>query len=79
MTKQQLENLEELRLNIMELAGDILAIQCFLNCRGDCLEDFGPEICKIYLRRIGDYTDQHTQEIRQIKDLLIIPELNKMY
>ena len=79
MTRQQQENLEELWSNLRELAGDIIAIQNFMNCKGDCMEDFGVEMCRAYLQRMGAYTDQHTQEIREIKDLLLIPELRELY
>ena len=79
MTKQQRENLNELWSTLEELAGDIIAIQNFLECKENCVDNFGREVCSVYLRRIGDYADNHTHDIRQLKDSLVIPALKEIY
>ena len=78
MTGQQREIINEVWRNLEELAGDIIAIQNFLECKTDCIENIGPEICAAYLRRISDYADQHIHELKQLKNLLIIPELRRV-
>ena len=78
MTRVQRENISEIWEELIDLAGDIIALQTFLFCKDECLEQFGGEMCGHYLKRIGDYIDQNTGQIRQIRDILVIPELKQL-
>mgnify|MGYP001057378792 CR=1 FL=1 len=78
MTRKQAENFQELWSNLTDLAGDIIGIQNFLDCKADCIEDFGTDISGAYLRRLKDYIAQHIQEIQKLADILLIPELREI-
>ena len=72
MAMQKMQNIEEciteLNEDLMELAGEVDALQCLL-C-GD-MKPVEEQVRKAFLLRLLDYIHQHTQDIRVLSKYLV--------
>ena len=71
MTEHQRELTEALRTSLDELNGDILALENFCRCLPNDVKHLGSATSVSHLQRIGDYIQQHTEDVRQITSLLL--------
>ncbi len=60
--------LAEIQQNIVDLSGDIIALEAFCRHREVLRLRRG---CSAYLRRLEDHTHQHLSEISQLADVLL--------
>ena len=71
MTEKQTKRLEELRIVLMDMAGDVIALESFLRCQPVCEAHFGRPTSEEWLQRIRDYLKQHMNETQQLTDWLL--------
>ncbi len=64
----QEEQLAALREAVLDLAGDVLALEACLALGGDA---YGQEVWDIWLQRLSDYIHQHLEEASQLSTALV--------
>ena len=64
----QEEQLAALRETVLDLAGDVLALEACLALGGDA---YGREVWDIWLQRLADYIHQHLEETSQLSAALL--------
>ena len=78
MTEKQNDLWEEILENLVDLRGDLLAIETFLKCSEKNILNLEKEIGAVYLRRQLDYINQHTQDIAILTGILIEEALEQI-
>ena len=78
MTEKQNDLWEEILENLVDLRGDLLAIETFLQCNEKNILNLEKEIGAVYLRRQLDYINQHTQDIAILTGILIEEALEQI-
>lgn len=71
MEKGQQVIIEELWDALLELSGDIIALETFCRDGRDCSKHYGTHVCKAYMQRMEDYIRQHLGEIEQMAGYLL--------
>ena len=70
----QKEQLAALREAVLDLAGDVLALEACLALGG---EAYGREVWDIWLQRLADYIHQHLEEASQLSAVLLTGGVSK--
>ena len=70
----QEEQLAALREAVLDLAGDVLALEACLALGGDA---YGREVWDIWLQRLADYIHQHLEEASQLSAALLTGGVSK--
>ena len=78
MTEKQNDLWEEILENLVDLRGDLLAIETFLQCNEKNILNLEKEIGAVYLCRQVDYINQHTQNIAILTGILIEEALEQI-
>lgn len=71
MNMHQTEIIEELRWVMMELSGDVLALELFCLYGKYGVEKFGPCVCRAYVKQMEDFLRQHLQDMEQFAGHLL--------
>lgn len=62
MGTHQKEIIEELQRTMMELSGDVLALELFCLYGEYGMREFGPHVCRAYVKQMEDFLRQHLQD-----------------
>lgn len=71
MDEHMIERMEELWDTLLELSGDVIALETFCLSGKQCVADFGVYMCGAYIRRLRSDIDEHTGYLQQLSRHLL--------